>query len=82
MTWFFNTTIQVSENIKEKTENQRQPRLGRPPASPDKVRSKRVVTFITRPEMKSLEELTLRKGQTISAMCHRIISEYLKKQPN
>ena len=52
-------------------------RMGRPPLPADQTRCKRVVTFVTRPEMKQLEELASRNNDTLSSVCYRIISENL-----
>ena len=53
-------------------------RMGRPPLPADQTRCKRVVTFVTRSEMKQLEELASANNDTLSSMCHRIISEQLE----
>ena len=53
-------------------------RMGRPPLPADQARCKRVVTFVTRPEMKQLEELASGNNDTLSSVCYRIISEHLE----
>ena len=53
-------------------------RMSRPPLPADQTRCKRVVTFVTLPEMKRLEELASGNNDTLSSMCHRIISEHLE----
>ena len=53
-------------------------RMGRPPLPAEEVRCKRVVTFVTRPEMKQLEELAIGNSDTLSSLCYRIISEHLE----
>ena len=53
------------------------PRLGRPPKPRDEVRSERVVSFVTRGEFDVLCELANDRGESISAMIHRILSSAL-----
>jgi len=53
-------------------------RMGRPPLPVDQARCKRVVTFVTRSEMKQLEELAKGNEDTLSSVCHRIISKHLE----
>ena len=55
------------------------PRLGRPPLPPGKVRSKRVVTFVTEAELTRLAELAEADGDTLSTACHRILLDYLNR---
>ena len=53
-------------------------RMGRPPLPADQARCKRVVTFVTRSEMKRLEELAGGNNDSLSSVCYRIISEHLE----
>ena len=57
------------------------PRRGRPPLPPDEVRANRVVTFVTDPELATLRQLSRQENNTISAICHRIITRYLDRHP-
>ena len=56
-------------------------RRGRPPLPPDEVRANRVVTFVTDPELATLKQLSKEESNTISAICHRIITRYLDRNP-
>ena len=55
-------------------------RLGRPPKPRDKVRSERVVSFVTRGELDSLTELADIRGESVSAVVHRILRSALMKE--
>lgn len=55
-------------------------RLGRPPKPLDEVRSRRVVSFVTRDELDSLTELADIRGESLSAVVHRILRSALLKQ--
>lgn len=54
-------------------------RLGRPPSPPDKVRPHRIVTFVTDREMSQLLRLAESEDMSMSAVCHRLIGESLRK---
>ena len=60
---------------------QQKARLGRPPLPPGDVRCKRVVTFVTRSEMERLQQLCAETNDTLSSICHRILSEHLHQAP-
>lgn len=60
------------------TKQLQQARTGRPRLPVEKARCKRVVTFVTRSEMKQLEQLATVEKDSLSSVCHQIISEYLK----
>ena len=55
-------------------------RLGRPPKPRDEVRSRRVVSFVTRGEFDSLLELADDRGESVSAVVHRILRSALMKE--
>lgn len=57
-------------------------RRGRPPLPPEEVRSNRVVTFVTDPELALLKNISLRENDTLSAVCHRILSGYINQNTN
>ena len=54
-------------------------RRGRPPLPPDEVRANRVVTFVTDPELAELKKLSRRDNDTLSAVCYRIICDYIAR---
>ena len=56
------------------------PRLGRPPKPRDELRSERVVSFVTRGEFEVLCELANDRGESISAVTHRILSSALAEE--
>ena len=56
------------------------PKLGRPPKPRDKVRSERVVSFVTRGEFDALCELANDRGESISAVVHLILSSALAEE--
>jgi len=55
-------------------------KLGRPPKPRDEVRSERVVSFVTRSEFDALTELADIRGESVSAIVHRILRSALGKQ--
>ena len=62
-----------------KRESQRR-RLGRPPQSPETVRGKRVITFVTDVEYEKLERLAERNDRSLSAVVYEILSPALKRR--
>jgi hypothetical protein len=54
------------------------PKFGRPPLAPERVRSNRVVTFVTNDELNMLQEMTAKTDTSLSALCHHILADYLK----
>jgi hypothetical protein len=52
-------------------------KLGRPPKPREEVRSQRVVSFVTRNEFDSLTDLAGGRGESVSAVVHRILSSEL-----
>ncbi len=54
--------------------------LGRPPLAPDRVRSQRVVTFLTVPELEQLDALAKQSQESLSSTCRVILTEYISKQ--
>jgi len=66
--------------MKEKNLKSTRRRLGRPPKPSDKVRSERVVSFVTRGEFDVLSELADMRGESLSAVVHRIIRSALRKE--
>lgn len=61
--------------------NSRLPRRGRPPEDPETVRSERVVTFLTRAQMRRLRGLAEARGQSMSAVCAEILVDSLQSSP-
>ena len=55
-------------------------RFGRPPKPEDEVRSERVVSFVTRGELDTLLELAENRGESVSAVVHRILRSALRKE--
>lgn len=55
-------------------------RLGRPPKPPDEVRSRRVVSFVTRDQFNSLVTMAENRGESVSAAIHRILSSNLMEE--
>ena len=53
-------------------------RMGRPRRNPETVRSNRVVTFVTKSELAKLERIAEQERISLSAVVHRILSEFLK----
>jgi len=49
-------------------------RQGRPPLPRDIARRERVVTFVTLAQRRDLEKLASASSQSISAVCHRLIT--------
>jgi hypothetical protein len=54
-------------------------RLGRPPLSPQEVRSNRVVTFVTDAQLNELRNLARQTGTSMSGACFLILSDVLSK---
>lgn len=50
---------------------------GRHRRAPAKVRSQRVVTFVTTRELESLEQIADEQERSLSAVVHRIVVQYL-----
>ena len=55
----------------------RRPKMGRPPGPPQKVRSNRVVTYVTNVELAELERIADREGKPLSAVVHQILARSL-----
>jgi hypothetical protein len=55
-----------------------QTRMGRPSLPTEKVRCKRVETFVTRSEMEKLAALMPDSKDSLSSVCYRIICKYLE----
>jgi hypothetical protein len=55
-------------------------RLGRPPMPRDRVRSERVVSFVTRSEFESLSRLAARRGESLSSVIHGILRSALSEE--
>lgn len=55
-------------------------RLGRPRMPRDEVRSERVVSFVTRSEFDVLTRLADTRGESLSAVIHRILSSTLAEE--
>ena len=53
-------------------------RMGRPRLNPETVRSNRIVTFVTNSELAKLERIADQESVSLSAVVHRILSEFLK----
>jgi len=53
--------------------------MGRPPLTREVARSERVVTFVTEHEKTSLKNLAEATSQSLSAVCHRLIAQGLKR---
>ena len=64
----------------DKSNGSIRPRLGRPPKPRDEVRSERVVSFVTRGEFDSLTQLADVRGESVSAIVHRILRSALGKE--
>jgi len=64
----------------DKSNGSIRPRLGRPPKPRDEARSERVVSFVTRGEFDALMELADVRGESVSAIVHRILRSALGKQ--
>ena len=63
--------------VKERSTRQR---LGRPPKPRDEVRSERVVSLVTRGEFDVLTQLADGRGESLSAVIHRILSSTLAEE--
>lgn len=55
---------------------------GRPRLDPDKVRSERVVTFVTQREMQAIKAIGGEHNLSMSAVCYRLLSHALAKKNN
>jgi len=55
---------------------------GRPRLSRQRVRSNRVVTFVTQAELERLEQMALHDDRSLSAAVHKIISDYFRETAN
>lgn len=53
------------------------PRLGRPPAPKEEVRSNRIVTFLTDQQLAKLRELAERDRTSLSRACYRVLRRHL-----
>ena len=53
-------------------------RFGRPCLNPEKARSNRLVTLVTNSELAKLKRITGQERISLSAVVHRILSEFLK----
>lgn len=60
--------------------SQRRPRMGRPPGLRKKVRSNRVVTFVTDSDLEKLERMADAERSSLSLVVNRILSRYLESQ--
>ena len=65
--------------IKQAPLKKGRPRIGRPPLSPEEVRSNRIVTFVTNVEMAKLERKADQERVSLSSVIHQILSKYLKE---
>jgi len=54
--------------------------LGRPSLPPDRVRSQRVVTFMTQHELECLKALAEQNRESLSSTCRKILTERIGKQ--
>jgi hypothetical protein len=54
--------------------------MGRPPTTPEKARSQRVVTYVTRAELAGLERIAEREGRPLSKVVHRILARSLDRR--
>ena len=54
-------------------------RLGRPRRPAEVARRNRVVTLVTDAELEKLEILAERKGKSLSALVHQIVTQFLKR---
>ena len=55
------------------TPKTRRVRMGRPPMPEDRVRSNRVVTFVTNQELAELEQAAARAGSSLSGLVHEML---------
>jgi len=51
--------------------------MGRPPKPSEDARSERVVTYVTKSELRRLERLADRKSLSLSAVVHQLLSRSL-----
>jgi len=77
MTW---TCGDQEEYLRDEKDRPIRQRLGRPPKPRDEVRSERVVSFVTRGEFDALTELADIRGESVSAVVHRILRSALMKE--
>jgi len=56
----------------------KRPKRGRRSELPERVRSNRVVTFVTDRELESLEQIAYEEERSRSAVVHRILAQHLK----
>ena len=66
--------------MKELNDGSIRRRLGRPPKPRDKVRSERVVSFVTRDQLDSPLEIADTSGESVSAVIHLILSSALAEE--
>jgi len=59
---------------------QQRQRMGRPRTPTDVARRNRVVTLITDSEHKKLKTVADDKGQSVSALVHQVISQFLRRR--
>lgn len=64
----------MMKNIETKKAKQQ---LGRPPINPDKARSQRIVTFVTKSELLKLKHICEQEHESLSLVVHNIISNTL-----
>ena len=50
-------------------------RFGRPPRPPDEVRSERLVTYVTRPQLKELRSRAEHQGKSLSRLVYELLSD-------
>lgn len=55
-------------------------RLGRPPAAPESIRRKRVVTLVTNDEFEKLTKIAEKEGKSVSALTHEILVRFLRRR--
>lgn len=73
----------AEESMHDQTKTGRRQRFGRPPKPRGEVRSERVVSFVTRAELEALNGLAEDRGESLSALIHRILLSALARQfPN
>jgi len=55
-------------------------RRGRRPGPPDRVRPRRVVTFVTEAEMTQLKQISETEDKSLSALAHEILARSLRRR--
>jgi hypothetical protein len=60
---------------------QPRPKTGRPPSSPETVRSNRVVTLLTDEELEKLQRQAERTGLSLSGADREILARHLEHEP-